>query len=82
MEKENELQIEQIYSKLSDLKSQDYSQVRIDLITLIKLLLSNYSRMLRVFLYLVDVNEEKILKLINTTPLKNLAEKTADSIIN
>lgn len=82
MEKNIDVQIETIYRKLSDLKSQDYLQVRIDLITLIKLLLSNHSRMLRVFLYRVDVDEEKIVKLFNTRPLKNLAEKIADLIIN
>ena len=82
MKKDIEVQIETIYSKLSDLKSWDYLQIRIDLIALIKLLLSNHSRMLRVFLYRVDVDEEKIVNLFNTTPLKNLTERIAVLIIN
>ena len=40
MKKDIEVQIETIYSKLSDLKSWDYLQIRIDLIALIKLLLT------------------------------------------
>ena len=82
MDKKIEIQIEQMYRKLSDFKSQNYLQVRRDLIVLIELLLSTRNRMLRVFLYRVDVNEEKILKLFNTIPLRGVAEKIADLIID
>ena len=81
MEKELEFQIEQIYSKLSNLKSEDCSQVRIDLLRLIKRLLSKNSRLLKVLLYRIDVNEEKIIQLFNTIPSKYLAVKITDLII-